>query len=251
MRIGWLANENHFERAMSLRNGSHLPTTQCACADFAAVKKIYSCIWCTTGNPVQTSWVQYPSRTRASLHFTLIASSFEWDVTEILCTRVSSMPGQAKDHTGGKCLTYCGLSPKTAEDRITGPTWCITTEMCKKHKRECRRRRGLWECQSNRVSPSWIKWKPINKWDHVLWPRLNMTKQSSLKYTSHTHRHHTHHTHHTHHHHTHHHHHAAKLQIHKDFLFLFFLLCASLYQNCVFEHYLNLCINYYVKIKSL
>jgi hypothetical protein len=34
MRIGWLANENHFERAMSLRNGSHLPTTQCACADF-------------------------------------------------------------------------------------------------------------------------------------------------------------------------------------------------------------------------
>jgi hypothetical protein len=24
----------HFERAMSLRNGSHLPTTQCACADF-------------------------------------------------------------------------------------------------------------------------------------------------------------------------------------------------------------------------
>jgi hypothetical protein len=26
--------EYHFERAMSLRNGSHLPTTQCACADF-------------------------------------------------------------------------------------------------------------------------------------------------------------------------------------------------------------------------
>jgi hypothetical protein len=28
MRIGW------FERALSLRNGSHLPTTQCACAEF-------------------------------------------------------------------------------------------------------------------------------------------------------------------------------------------------------------------------
>jgi hypothetical protein len=35
MRIGWLVNENNFERVMSLRNGSHLPTTQCACADFA------------------------------------------------------------------------------------------------------------------------------------------------------------------------------------------------------------------------
>jgi hypothetical protein len=35
MRIGWLVNENHFERAMLLRNGSHLPTTQCACVDFA------------------------------------------------------------------------------------------------------------------------------------------------------------------------------------------------------------------------
>jgi hypothetical protein len=34
MRIVWLVNENHFERAMSLRNGSHLPTTQCAWADF-------------------------------------------------------------------------------------------------------------------------------------------------------------------------------------------------------------------------
>jgi hypothetical protein len=34
MRIGWLVNENDFERAMSLRNGSHLPTIQCACADF-------------------------------------------------------------------------------------------------------------------------------------------------------------------------------------------------------------------------
>jgi hypothetical protein len=29
-----LVNENHFERVMSLRNGSLLPTTQCACADF-------------------------------------------------------------------------------------------------------------------------------------------------------------------------------------------------------------------------
>jgi hypothetical protein len=34
MGIGWLVNENHFEREMSLRNGAHLPTTQCACADF-------------------------------------------------------------------------------------------------------------------------------------------------------------------------------------------------------------------------
>jgi hypothetical protein len=34
MRIGWLVNENHFERVMSLQNGSHLPTTQCAYADF-------------------------------------------------------------------------------------------------------------------------------------------------------------------------------------------------------------------------
>jgi hypothetical protein len=34
MHIGWLVNENHFERAMSLRNGPYLPTTQCACADF-------------------------------------------------------------------------------------------------------------------------------------------------------------------------------------------------------------------------
>jgi hypothetical protein len=35
MRIGRLVNENNFERAMSLRNGSRLPTTQCACVDFA------------------------------------------------------------------------------------------------------------------------------------------------------------------------------------------------------------------------
>jgi hypothetical protein len=50
MRIGWLVNEDNFERALSLRNGPHLPTTQCACAEFedfamamavAAVKKIY------------------------------------------------------------------------------------------------------------------------------------------------------------------------------------------------------------------
>jgi hypothetical protein len=34
MRIGWLVNENHYERAMSLRNGSHFPTTQCTCVDF-------------------------------------------------------------------------------------------------------------------------------------------------------------------------------------------------------------------------
>jgi hypothetical protein len=35
MRIGWLVNEDNFERAMSLRNGSHLPTTtQCARAEF-------------------------------------------------------------------------------------------------------------------------------------------------------------------------------------------------------------------------
>jgi hypothetical protein len=41
MRIGWLVNENHFKRAMSLRNGYHFPTTQCAMAA-AAVKKIYT-----------------------------------------------------------------------------------------------------------------------------------------------------------------------------------------------------------------
>jgi hypothetical protein len=33
-RIGWLVNEDNFERVMSLRNGSHLPTTQCACVEF-------------------------------------------------------------------------------------------------------------------------------------------------------------------------------------------------------------------------
>jgi hypothetical protein len=32
--IGWLVNEDNFERALSLQNGPHLPTTQCACADF-------------------------------------------------------------------------------------------------------------------------------------------------------------------------------------------------------------------------
>jgi hypothetical protein len=34
MRIGWLVNEDNFERALSLRNGPHLPTTHCACAEF-------------------------------------------------------------------------------------------------------------------------------------------------------------------------------------------------------------------------
>jgi hypothetical protein len=29
-----LVNEDNFETAMSLRNGPHLPTTQCACAEF-------------------------------------------------------------------------------------------------------------------------------------------------------------------------------------------------------------------------
>jgi hypothetical protein len=34
MRIGQLVNENHFVTTTYFRNGSHLPTTQCACADF-------------------------------------------------------------------------------------------------------------------------------------------------------------------------------------------------------------------------
>jgi hypothetical protein len=34
MCIGCLVNEANFERALSLRNGPHLPTTQCACAEF-------------------------------------------------------------------------------------------------------------------------------------------------------------------------------------------------------------------------
>jgi hypothetical protein len=34
MRIGWLVNEDNFERAMSLRNGPHFPTTQSACVEF-------------------------------------------------------------------------------------------------------------------------------------------------------------------------------------------------------------------------
>jgi hypothetical protein len=49
-----MVNAHNSERAMSLRNGMHLPTTQCACAEFedflsnakagAVVKKIYSTI---------------------------------------------------------------------------------------------------------------------------------------------------------------------------------------------------------------
>jgi hypothetical protein len=34
IRIGWLVNENHFVMTSPFRNGSHLPTTQCACANF-------------------------------------------------------------------------------------------------------------------------------------------------------------------------------------------------------------------------
>jgi hypothetical protein len=44
MRFGWLINEDNFERAMSLRNGPHLPTTtQCACADFGDFAKQRNC----------------------------------------------------------------------------------------------------------------------------------------------------------------------------------------------------------------
>jgi hypothetical protein len=39
MRIGWLVNEDNFEMAMSLRSGPHLPTTQCACAEFDFAKQ--------------------------------------------------------------------------------------------------------------------------------------------------------------------------------------------------------------------
>jgi hypothetical protein len=39
MRIGWLVNEDNFERALSLRNGHHLPTTQCAFAEFEDFSK--------------------------------------------------------------------------------------------------------------------------------------------------------------------------------------------------------------------
>jgi hypothetical protein len=39
MRIGWLVNEDNFERAMSLRNYPHLPTTQCACEHFGDFAK--------------------------------------------------------------------------------------------------------------------------------------------------------------------------------------------------------------------
>jgi hypothetical protein len=34
MCIGWLVNEDNFERALSLREGPDLPTTQCACVEF-------------------------------------------------------------------------------------------------------------------------------------------------------------------------------------------------------------------------
>jgi hypothetical protein len=39
MRIGWLVNEDNLDRALSLRNGSHLPTTQCACMEFGDFAK--------------------------------------------------------------------------------------------------------------------------------------------------------------------------------------------------------------------
>jgi hypothetical protein len=34
MRIGWLVNADNFKTAMSLRKDLHLPTRQCACAEF-------------------------------------------------------------------------------------------------------------------------------------------------------------------------------------------------------------------------
>jgi hypothetical protein len=43
MRIEWLVNETHFERAMALRNSSHLPTTQCTCVDFATQRNGGGC----------------------------------------------------------------------------------------------------------------------------------------------------------------------------------------------------------------
>jgi hypothetical protein len=39
MRIGWLVNVTIWERALSLRSVLHLPTTQCACADFGDFAK--------------------------------------------------------------------------------------------------------------------------------------------------------------------------------------------------------------------
>jgi hypothetical protein len=49
LRIVWLVNENHFKRAMSLRNGFHLPTTILWILlrnAMAAVKKIYTIMLC-------------------------------------------------------------------------------------------------------------------------------------------------------------------------------------------------------------
>jgi hypothetical protein len=34
MRIVWFVDDDNFKREMSFRNGPHLPTTQCACAEF-------------------------------------------------------------------------------------------------------------------------------------------------------------------------------------------------------------------------
>jgi hypothetical protein len=34
MQIGWLVNAEHFRNGHALSKLSHLPTTQCACADF-------------------------------------------------------------------------------------------------------------------------------------------------------------------------------------------------------------------------
>jgi hypothetical protein len=38
-RIGWLVNEDHFVTTSPFRTGSHLPTTQCECADFGDFAK--------------------------------------------------------------------------------------------------------------------------------------------------------------------------------------------------------------------
>jgi hypothetical protein len=39
MRIGWLVNNDHFMTTSPFRNCPHLPTTQCACADFGDFAK--------------------------------------------------------------------------------------------------------------------------------------------------------------------------------------------------------------------
>jgi hypothetical protein len=39
MRIGRLVNEDHFVTTLPFRNYLHLPTTQCACADFGDFAK--------------------------------------------------------------------------------------------------------------------------------------------------------------------------------------------------------------------